>query len=134
MLLLAYSVGRMGYLQRCLPPAALLEVAQRWDGLMVDTVQRVMDLAAHELTESIKEALQRPRRLGGFWFVLCCVALTLCFHCFCCGVGRTAGQSPAVGRYAARHVAVAPVASCGTHFTHCQHTAAAIRHTASVDC
>ena len=66
MLLLAHSVGRMGYLQRCLPPAALLEVAQRWDELMVDTAQRVLDLAAHELTESVTEALQRPRRLGGF--------------------------------------------------------------------
>ena len=47
MLLLAHSVGRMGYLQRCLPPAALMEAAQRWDGLMVesDTAQRVLDLA-----------------------------------------------------------------------------------------
>ena len=24
------------------------------------------DLATHELTESVEEALQRPRRLGGF--------------------------------------------------------------------
>ena len=66
MLLLAHSVGRMGYLQRCLPPAALMEAAQRWNGLMVDTAQRVLNLATHELTESVKEALQRPRRLGGF--------------------------------------------------------------------
>ena len=29
MLLLAHSVGRMGYLQRCLPPDALSDVAQR---------------------------------------------------------------------------------------------------------
>ena len=43
-----------------------MEAAQRWDGLTVDTAQRVLDLATHELTESVEEALQRPRRLGGF--------------------------------------------------------------------
>ena len=43
-----------------------MEAAQWWDGLMVDTAQRVLDLATHELTEAVEEALQRPRRLGGF--------------------------------------------------------------------
>ena len=32
---------------------------------MVEAAQRVLDLATHELTDAVKEALQQPRRLGG---------------------------------------------------------------------
>ena len=104
MLLLTHSVGRKGYLQRCLPPAALMEVAQRWDGLIVHTAQRG---PGHARADGVCQ--------GGSAFIA--------------SVAVSAAQPGAVGRYATRRVDVAPA-----HVSHCQRTAAAIRHTASVDC
>ena len=66
MLLLAHSVSRMSYLQRCLPPEALERVATEWDGLLLSAATHVLAVSPDEETAAVVEALQRPRRLGGF--------------------------------------------------------------------
>ena len=67
MLLLAHSVSRLGYLQRCLPPAALEQVARDWDTMLLEAAGCVLDLAADEAGDSgVCDILRRPRRLGGF--------------------------------------------------------------------
>ena len=66
MLLLAHSVSRLAYLQRCLPVTALEAVAKEWDAQMLSAALRVLDVAADEATGVVVDSLQRPRRLGGF--------------------------------------------------------------------
>ena len=67
MLLLAHAVGRLSYLQRCLAPDALEQVASDWDALMLRAVAVVLDLADHELGgANVVATLRRPRALGGF--------------------------------------------------------------------
>ena len=66
MLLLAHSVSRLAYLQRCLPADALERVAKEWDRLLVTAATHVLGLAANEVTDAVVESLHRPRRLGGF--------------------------------------------------------------------
>ena len=67
MLLLAHSVGRLSYLMRCLPPAALADITSTWDAMLVSAAARVLDLSPLEATNNlVVEALQRPRKLGGF--------------------------------------------------------------------
>ena len=51
---------------RCLPVAAVQQVAAEQDGRMLTAAAAVLDLSAHEMTPAIAQALQRPRRLGGF--------------------------------------------------------------------
>ena len=49
MLLLAHSVSRLAYLQRCLPTAALEQVAREWDSMLLAAAACVLDLAADEV-------------------------------------------------------------------------------------
>lgn len=65
MLLLAHSVSRLAYLQRCLPTAALEQVAREWDSMLLAAAACVLDLAADEV-DGAEAALRRPHRLGGF--------------------------------------------------------------------
>jgi hypothetical protein len=67
MLLLAHSVSRLAYLQRCLPPAALEQVAGGWDTMLLAAAACILDLAADEIvSEAVQATLRRPLRLGGF--------------------------------------------------------------------
>ena len=66
MTLPARSISRLAYLQRCLPPEALLRVAKEWNRLLISAATHVLDVAADEATGPVIAALQRPRRLGGF--------------------------------------------------------------------
>ena len=67
MLLLAHSVSKPAYLQRCLPPAALERVACDWDAMMLAAASAVLDLAADEADSgAVSVTLRRPLRLGGF--------------------------------------------------------------------
>jgi len=66
MLLLAHSVSRLAYLQRCLPPEVLERVAKEWDRLLLAAATHVLGVEANEVTDAVVESLQRPRRLGGF--------------------------------------------------------------------
>ena len=66
MLLLAHSVTRLAYLQRCLPAGALEAVARGWDDQLIAAATRVLDVAESERTATVVESLQRPRSLGGF--------------------------------------------------------------------
>ena len=49
MLLLAHSVSRLWYLQRCLPLAAIERVADKWDSMQLAAVVAVLDLAECEV-------------------------------------------------------------------------------------
>jgi hypothetical protein len=67
MLLLSHSVGRLSYMLRCLPVAAMEAVAAEWDKRMLLAAATVLDLAEHEQADvAVSDSLQRPRRLGGF--------------------------------------------------------------------
>ena len=67
MLLLSHSVSRLAYLQRCLPPAALEQVAQGWDAMLLVAAAAILDLAADEAdSDTVLATLRRPLRLGGF--------------------------------------------------------------------
>ena len=65
MLLLAHSVSRLAYLQRCLPTAAIERVAHKWDGILLAAAVAVLNLTADEVGDSAG-TLRRPLRLGGF--------------------------------------------------------------------
>lgn len=66
MLLLAHSVGRLAYLQRCLPPAALAQVACGWNAVLLATAASIVDLAADKAdSDTIHATLHRSLRLGG---------------------------------------------------------------------
>ena len=65
MMLLANSVGRLAYLQRCLPTSALGQVSRDWDGMLLNAAACVLDLAPDELG-AVEATLRRPLRLGGF--------------------------------------------------------------------
>lgn len=66
MLLLGRSVTRLTYLQRCLPPDAILQLARDWDDMLLQAARTILDLAAHERTDATQAVLRRPLRLGGF--------------------------------------------------------------------
>ena len=67
MLLLAHTVGRLAYLQRCLPSTALEQVARDWDDMLLEAATCVLDLAADEANDAaVRATLIRPLRLGGF--------------------------------------------------------------------
>ena len=66
MLLLSHSVSRLGYLLRCLPPAAIERLAVEWDTLLMSAAVRVLDIDQSEVDAAVYESLQRPLRLGGF--------------------------------------------------------------------
>ena len=91
MLLLAHSVSRLSYLQRCLPSAALMDVANDWDDLLKSAAATVLELADDEIAMPAVEAtLRRPRRLGGFGLASAAFISPLAFIA---SVAQSAAQS-----------------------------------------
>ena len=95
MLLLAHTVSRLAYMQRCLPPEAMQQVSTEWDALLMSAATHVLDLAAHERTAAVMETLQRPRRLGGFGLLS---AVCVSPFAFLASVAASAAQ-PVVTRF-----------------------------------
>ena len=119
MLLLAHSVSRLACLQRCLPPAALEQVARDWDTMLLKAASCVLDLAADEAADSkVQATLQRPRRLGGFGLLSAVFVSPLAFsffRCICSCIRCTGWLPPTVGRCPPACLAAAPVAARGAH-------------------
>jgi hypothetical protein len=94
MLLLAHSVSRLAYLQRCLPPAALQHVAGDWDVMLLSAAATVLDLANDEASGITHACLQRPRRLGGFGLSSAVFVSPLAFIASIAGSAAQPGTHP----------------------------------------